>query len=311
MNRRTFIRRMGAGALVVGAGAWPWELMAQRGEVHKLTILHTNDVHSRLEPFPMDGGRNAGLGGVARRASLINKVRAEEEQVLLLDSGDMFQGTPYFNYFQGELELKLMSEMGYDAATIGNHDFDAGIEGLYRQLPQAKFPLISANYDFSDTVMNGQTTPYQIFQKGAIKVGILGLGIELEGLVPTALYKKTRYQDPIAAANKYARLLKEEYRCDYVICLSHLGFQYDDGRISDHDIAQQSEHIDLILGGHTHSFLDEPVQLSNAAGRPVLIHQVGWAGIVLGRLDVYFEKRRKKQAVSNLPILVGPEDASR
>ncbi len=306
MKRRDFIRKASTASLIIGAGLGPWEALARQGALQKLTILHTNDWHSRMEPFPMDGSRNQGLGGAARRSTLIQKIRAEEEQVLLLDAGDMFQGTPYFNFFGGELELKLMSQMGYDAATIGNHDFDAGIEGLHQQLPHAHFPLIISNYDFSDTIMNGQTTPYQIFQKGDLKIGVLGIGIELRGLVPAKAYRATRYLDPMAYANQYAARLKGDYACDYVICLSHLGFKYDDPkRVSDHDLARQTTNIDLILGGHTHTFLDRPVELANATGQKVLINQAGWAGLVLGRLDLYFEKRRKRQKVSSRSIIVG------
>ena len=312
MKRRSFIKNLGGAAvpmaLGLGAGMFPWKLAAEELEnlgLSKLTILHTNDVHSRLEPFPMDGGRNQGLGGVARRASLIRQIRQEEEQVLLFDCGDIFQGTPYFNFFNGELEIKLMSQMGYDAATIGNHDFDAGIEGLYRQLPHADFPFVIANYDFSDTIMDRQTVPYHLFQKGDLRIGVLGVGIELRGLVPDQLYKNTRYLDPIPVANRYAALLKNDYKCDYVICLSHLGFHYDDDQVSDHVLAARSKDIDLILGGHTHTFLEEPVQVKNAEGKPILVNQVGWAGILLGRIDVYFERRRRKHLSTGGTILVG------
>ena len=156
MKRRSFLRKAGIAGLLVGGKMFPLSAFTEP-EITKLTILHTNDVHSRVEPFPMDGGPNQGLGGAANRAALIKQIRSKEENVLLFDSGDIFQGTPYFNYFGGELEFKLMSAMNYDAATIGNHDFDAGIDGLYKQLPHANFPFLTCNYDFSDTIMNGQT----------------------------------------------------------------------------------------------------------------------------------------------------------
>ena len=196
-----------------------------------------------LSLSPWDGGRNQGLGGASRRARLIEQIRAEEEQVLLLDAGDIFQGTPYFNYFEGELEFKLMSAMGYDAATIGNHDFDAGIEKLEEQLPHADFPFLISNYDFSDTVMNGKTQGYKIFHKGPLKIGVFGLGIELEGLVPKNLYGNTQYQDPIKVAKEYAGKLKQDKKCDYVICLSHLGHRYSGDKVSDIDIAAASSDI--------------------------------------------------------------------
>jgi len=304
MNRRNFVQTFGTGALLTGVGALPLRALAAEPEILRLTILHTNDVHSRIDPFPMDGSRNQGAGGAARRAAMIKRIRQEQKHVLLLDAGDIFQGTPYFNLYGGELELKLMSEMGYDAATIGNHDFDAGIDGLYKQLPNANFPLINGNYDFSNTVMNGKVIPYKIFKKDQIKIGVLGVGIELDGLVPKTLYKETRYLDPIANANKYAAILKKEEKCDYVICLSHLGYKYQDNTVSDIVLAKSSRDIDLIIGGHTHTFLDEPIVETNVEGSQVLINQVGWAGIILGRLDVFFERNRKGKCVSCQNILV-------
>ncbi len=304
MKRRIFLQKMAAGSLMIGTGALPLQA-AVNPEVIKLTILHTNDVHSRIDPFPMDGGRNQGLGGASRRASLIKKIRAQEEHVLLLDSGDIFQGTPYFNLFGGELEFKLMSAMQYDAATIGNHDFDAGLEGLHKQLPHANFSFISSNYDFSDTLMADKVKPYQIFKKGPIKIGVFGLGIELKGLVPESLYGNTRYLDPIERANHYASLLKNDEKCDFVICLSHLGYRYREEKVSDTVLAENSRNIDLILGGHTHTFLNEPTIIKNLGGTATYINQVGWAGIMLGRLEVYFERNKKGTCLSCKNLLVG------
>ena len=294
-SRRRFFKTFGSAALLTGIGALPLEALAKEPEFMTLTILHTNDVHSRIEPF--ESGRNKGYGGVSRRAALIKKIRSEQEHVLLLDAGDIFQGTPYFNFFGGELEFKLMEKLKYDAATIGNHDFDGGIDGLYKQLPNITFPLINANYDFSDTIMHDSVKPYQIFQKGDIKIGILGVGIELEGLVPKSLYKNTIYQDPIESANYYAKVLKHEEKCDYVICLSHIGYYFrnDPTKINDKMLAAESEDIDLIIGGHTHTFMREPDLIKNKNNEPVMVHQVGWAGIVLGRIDVVFEKNKKKK----------------
>ena len=300
-NRRKFLKTASNAALLIGAGTLPLMSFA-KPELIKLTILHTNDVHSRIEPFPMDGGKLQGLGGAARRARIIEKIRNEEKNVLLLDAGDIFQGTPYFNYFGGEIEFKLMSEMQYDATTLGNHDFDAGLEGLHKQIPHANFSLISSNYDFSDTIMHDKVKPYQIFRKGGLKIGIFGLGIELEGLVPTSLYGNTRYLDPIKKANQYAKLLKQDEQCDYLICLSHLGYQYDTPpsgtpKVSDVLLAENTRHIDLIIGGHTHTFMDAPDTRPNLDNEEVHITQAGWAGIVLGRLDVYFERNKKRKCV--------------
>ncbi len=303
MKRRTFVKHLGVGTLLVSGSPVTVSALDWLRSPIKLTILHTNDVHSRIDPF--DSGRYAGKGGAARRAATIDRIRKEEEHVLLLDAGDIFQGTPYFNYFGGELEFKLMSEMKYDAATIGNHDFDAGIDGLDAQLPKADFPFLISNYDFSDTILNGKTKPYQVFRKGPLRIGVFGLGIELEGLVPKVLYKDTRYLDPVKKAGETARILRHEEKCDYVICLSHLGYLYGDNTISDVALGKSVADIDLIIGGHTHTFLDKPTVVKNPDGRPVLINQAGWAGIVLGRLDIYFDRSRSTECTYCENILVG------
>ena len=293
-SRRDFIRSIAGSAALIGLTGIPMEVLAKH-ELVKLTILHTNDVHSRIDPFPENDPKYPGMAGVARRSALIRKIRSEEKNVLLLDSGDIFQGTPYFNLYGGELELSLMSDMGYDAATLGNHDFDNGMDGLLKQMPHAKFPFINLNYDFSDTPLNEKIIPYKIFQKGGLTIGVIGLGIELQGLVDAKLYGNTRYIDPVIKANTTARLLKQEMKCQLVICLSHLGYKYNEKKISDEILAQQTSNIDLILGGHTHTFLDEPVHYKNTEGKDVMIAQVGWAGIRLGRIDYYFNVHSGKK----------------
>ncbi len=305
MDRRSFLKNTAYTSIVLTTGSFPMMASPIAPEITKLTILHTNDVHSRIEPFPMDGGKNEGLGGVAKRATLIKKIRSEEKNVLLLDAGDIFQGTPYFNFFGGELEMKLMSEMGYDGATIGNHDFDLGVDGLEKQLKYANFPLLISNYDFSDTVLAGKTKPYKIFNKGGIKIGVFGVGIELDGLVPASLYKGTLYNDPLKAAELTSKILKEEEHCDFVICLSHLGYKYKENKVSDQDLAANSSYIDLIIGGHTHTFLNLPDRVPNKLSKPVIITQVGWAGIMLGRLDVFFERNKKDTCITCKNLLVG------
>ncbi len=250
-----------------------------------LSILFTNDWHSRIEPFPMDGGKYQGLGGASKRAALINKIRSENKHTLLLDSGDIFQGTPYFNFFGGKLEFELMSQMRYDAATLGNHDFDNGIDGLVKQLPSAKFPFLNCNYDFTNTSLASHVEPYKIFTKGGTRIGVLGIGIELAGLVSKKLYGGVQYRDPILYANETASHLKEKKKCDLIICLSHLGYEYKTDKVSDVTFAKQSKHIDLILGGHTHTFLDRPTQVINNHGKVINILQTGWAGINLGKID--------------------------
>jgi len=268
-----------------------------------LTILHTNDVHSRLDPFPMDGSRNAGLGGVAARQAIINQIRQEVEHVLLLDAGDIFQGTPYFNIYKGEPEIKAMSLMGYDASTIGNHDFDGGVENFALQLKHATFPILNCNYDFSHTALENKTLQYKIFQKGNIKVGVFGIGIELVGLVPQNLFGNVVYKDPIECANTTASFLKR-HGCDLVICLSHLGDKYEDNKVSDEVLAQENYDIDLIIGGHTHRFFSSPKSYKNKLGGDTLVNQVGWGGIQLGRLDYLFEFNKNKKMVKANTVFI-------
>ena len=289
MKRRDFIQKTAASSVVLGLSNIGISTIISP-ETKKITILHTNDVHSHIDPFPADHPRNANMGGAARRAALIESIRKEEENVLLLDAGDIFQGTPYFNYYGGELEFKLMSMMQYDLATMGNHDFDNGIDGFYAQLPHAKFEFVSANYDFKNTVLNDIVKPYKIFNKDGIKIGIFGLGVELDGLVDKKLYKETVYNNPIEGAQDMTRILKEEQKCDLVICLSHLGFSYKNEpyKVSDLELAKKTKNIDLIIGGHTHTFLDKPVVEKNSEGKDVLINQVGCYGINLGKIDFYF-----------------------
>ena len=296
MKRRHFLRHAATGTgLLLAPGLNSTPAIRPR---RRLTVLHTNDWHSRVDPFPDDGGRNANQGGAVRRAALIDRIRAVEEHVLLLDSGDIFQGTPYFNFFLGEVEMKLMSQMGYDAATIGNHDFDGGMQNLSDQLRHASFPLLSANYDFTGTPLAGRTEIYRVFERGGIRVGVFGLGIELDGLVPAKLYGATTYQDPVLRGNDTARHLRETEGCDLVICLSHLGFRYGNGKVSDVSLAAASRNIDLILGGHTHTFLDQPVTVTDLDGRPTLINQVGFGGLRLGRLDITFPRYGEAVCVS-------------
>ena len=304
MNRKKFLSTIGGGTLALTLA--PNLLLAEnlkfldQNSDYKLTILHTNDQHSRIEPFDSSYSRNPNQGGFARRAALIQKIRGEEKNVLLLDSGDIFQGTPYFNFFGGELEFKLMSMMGYDASTMGNHDFDNGLEGFKKVLPNAKFPFICSNYDFKNTILDGQTLPYKVFKKNGIKVGIFGVGIELAGLVGKKSYGETVWQNPIEIAQHYATFLRNEKKCDLVICLSHIGYDYKDNprKISDKILASQTDGIDLILGGHTHTFLPEPQTFVNKSGKNVMVNQVGWAGLLLGKINFYFDKNKKVKNIS-------------
>tara|TARA_B100000965_G_scaffold135491_1_gene112779 strand:+ start:567 stop:1478 length:912 start_codon:yes stop_codon:yes gene_type:complete len=298
-NRRNFIKNTSLGAIGLSFLSKP---IFADNEIKKITILHTNDMHSRIEPF--SSGSYKGFGGMAQRSSIIKEIRKKEKNVLLFDGGDIFQGTPYFNYFGGELEFKLMSEMKYDAAVLGNHDFDNGINGLKKQLRHANFPFLISNYDFKKTILKDQFKPYKIFIKDNIKVGVFGLGIELEGLVPKELYKETIYLDPIKKSKFYSNKLKNELGCDLVICLSHLGLQYENNKISDLTLAKKSKFIDLIIGGHTHTFLKKPKIITNAINKKVIINQVGWGGINIGKIDFIFKQNKTIFNVKRSSIFV-------
>lgn len=288
MKRRNFIQNivLGTGTLLVSPSLFSQENLKRK---KRLVILHTNDTHSTIEPFPSKHSKFPNMGGVSKRHTILQKIRSEEEHVLLLDAGDIFQGTPYFNTFNGEIEMKLMSLLEYDAATMGNHDFDIGLEGFLNAQQFANFPFLCANYDFSETILSGKTKAYHIFHKAGIKIGVFGLGLALKGLVPIDKYGNTRYLDPISTANNIASELKSK-SCDLVICLSHLGFEYENKNInSDRKLAAETENIDLILGGHTHTFFDKPLVLKNSKNKDVLVNQVGWGGVYLGRIDIDVE----------------------
>jgi len=303
-DRRNFIKTIFAGGAILGLGASPLKSLASK-EYVKLSILHTNDTHSHIDPFPSNDMKYPGMGGFARRAAIIKNIRSTEKNVLLFDAGDIFQGTPYFNIYGGELEFKLMSQIEYDAATIGNHEFDNGVEGISNKLKFATFPFINSNYDFSKTVLNGKILPYKIFYKEDVKVGVFGLGVELDGLVDKTKYEETIYLDPIVKAAEMANLLKKNLNCDIVICLSHMGLSYKDEKIpSDVKLAKQSKYIDLIIGGHTHTFIDKPYKYYNSDNKEIFICQVGWAGLKLGRLDFFIEKKSRKKFVDAYTIKI-------
>jgi len=302
-NRRDFLKLLGTGAAGALALSTPLSVFAA-DDFKRLTILHTNDFHSHIDPFGHDVPRNAGEGGMAKRAALIKKIRSESKNVLLFDAGDIYQGTPYFNYFKAQLDFELMTMMGYDAATLGNHEFDNGLEGIKSQLKFAGFPFINSNYDFSDTILAGLTIPYKIFKTGGIKVGVYGLGVELQGLVDPKNYGNTRYNDPLQTALQMEKMLAEEHEPDLIVCLSHLGYSYKDKTVSDKVIASQTFKTDLIIGGHTHTFLDKPDLIQNKLGKEVVVNQVGFGGLILGKVDFYFSKHKKirKNKSAAIPV---------
>lgn len=250
----------------------------------QLVILNTNDTHSRIEPIPETDKSAPGLGGIERRIAYIDKVRKENKNVLLFDCGDFLQGTPYFNLFKGKVEVEAMNLMKYDAATLGNHEFDYGLQALGEVIRQANFPFVCCNYDFSETVLHGMVKPYIIIKKDGVKIGILGLGVEPKGLIAAENYEGMKFLDPVATANKWAKELKAVQKCDMVVCLSHLGYRGDVW------LAAETRNIDIILGGHSHTLMQESETHKNAAGEDVLVFQTGSRGEYVGRIDVSLEK---------------------
>ncbi len=293
MNRRTFVKKTTLGMLSIPLITHTsWSLISEKKK--KITILHTNDIHSHIEPFSLNNKKYPGMGGMRKLGSLINSIKTQERNILLLDCGDIFQGTPYFNKFKGEVEFKIMSSLGYDASTMGNHDFDNGIEGFNEMLPHSNFPFLCSNYDFTNTLLDGKTKTHLIKEIDGIKVGLFGIGVELNGLVEKRLFKETKYIDPIEQANFYAKKLKNNHNCDLVICLSHLGYEYSSDKISDLILAKETENIDIILGGHTHTFLEEATKVYNKKNKTVLVNQAGWGALSLGRIDVEFTNNKSK-----------------
>jgi len=291
-TRRHFLKQLGLGSALVAASSFPYNSLAAAVAPHRLTVLYTNDVHSRLEPFPTDAPLYGGLGGAAVRAALIGEIRKEAEHVLLLDAGDMFQASPLFDLYKGVPEIKAMNLMQYDAAAIGDHDFDGGITTLARKADAAAFPLLCSNYTVAGTALEGKLHPYKVIRKGALRIGVFGIGIQLKGLVPDPIADTIGYKDALVVANDTARQLRHKEHCALVICLSHLGLEYNYNKVSDRTLAAGSEHIDVIIGGHTHSFLDKPLRLKNKSGNEVLVCQAGWGGTHLGRLDFIFSDKK-------------------
>ncbi len=286
ISRKEFLKQA---ALFSAGSMLPFTLSAFSGskiENPDITILYTNDTHARLDPFPSNAKEFAGLGGIARRASLVKKVRANQKNVLLLDAGDVFQGTPWFDVYGGKVDLKLMTEMRYDAMAIGNHEFDRGLEGFAEAAQKAGFPMLASNYMVRETPMNPFVQRQIIKEFDGFKIGIFGLGIRLQGVVDPALHGDVRYMDAERTARRMVESLRNFHRCDYVICLSHLGYQYADDRFDDVKLASSVEGIDLIIGGHTHTFLDDPVIINNSEGKATMITQMGHSGVRVGRLDL-------------------------
>jgi len=256
-----------------------------------LTLLHTNDTHSQLEPYPAGDGYDAGKAGVLRRETLIRQIRSETDHVLVLDAGDFVQGSAYFNLFKGDAEMALMNFLKLDAVTLGNHEFDNGVDSLVKMLRKANFPVVCTNYDVSKTELRNVIKPWLIVNRGKIRIGIVGADVNPKGLVTPSNFEGVVYLDPISTLETRAAWLKKKKNCDIVICLSHLGFENDNGRPDDLTLAEKSRNIDVIIGGHTHTYLKTPVLRMNLNGDSVIINQVGKGGSYIGRIDLEVEKR--------------------
>ncbi len=296
INRRNFLTTSAAfGATLVG---FPRTLLEASAAESVITILHTNDTHSQIDPLPPND-RNAGKGGVARRATLVKRVRKENPNTLLLDAGDVLQGTPYFNFYKGEVEYKAMSAIGYDAGTLGNHEFDNGLEALAAALKFANFDIVSANYDVKGTVLEDRVKRYVVKTAGGIRVGLFGLGISPTALITPANFKGVTFIDPVIAAREVVKKLREEERCSLVVCMSHLGY-HEDGKRGNSMLASQVDGIDFIASGHTHLFMEQPVTAIQPCGAKTLIFEVGKSGIYVGRVDFTFRTGKLVAAAGRL-----------
>ncbi len=260
------------------------------GEKIKLVILHTNDTHSQVEPTEKSTLKTSDMGGYARRMGEINQIRSQEKNVLLVDAGDFSQGTPYFNFYNGRIEIDAMNRMKYDAGTLGNHEFDNGIDTLSTVLKNATFPVLSSNYDLSKTPLVALVKPYLILVRGGLKIGIIALDVNPKSLIIESNYKGLVYEDPIKKANEVSSMLKKKEKCDVIICLSHLGADTTKLDVNDFEIAHKTRNIDVIIGGHSHSMITNTT-VKNADGKPIVIAQMGKSGLYLGRVELELEKK--------------------
>ena len=257
-----------------------------------LEVLHTNDTHSCIMPLNPNLADTAvaGRGGFLRRVAMIKEERAKNPDLLLIDSGDFSQGSPFYTMFKGDVEVGLMNLMGYDAATIGNHEFDFGLENMARIFKMAKFPVVCANYDFTGTCVEGLVKPYVIIKRNGLKIGLFGLSPQLEGLVDLSKCKGVTYLDPIEVGNRVAAELKHDKKCDVVICVSHLGWLRPD-EMGDQKLLASSKDIDLVLGGHSHSYFKALRYVNNADGKAVPVDQNGKNAMYVGKLTLSFDKK--------------------
>ena len=301
LSRRKFLTTSGTFAAVL-AVAPEFQLLASNEAETVITILHTNDTHSQIEPLPPTDGSYPGKGGVARRATLVRRVRKENPNTLLVDAGDVCQGTPYFNYYKGEVEYKAMSAIGYDAGTLGNHEFDNGVESLAGALKFANFDLVCCNYDVKGTALEGRIKPYTVRVVSGIRVGLFGMGVSPVALITPENFKGITYLDPVVSARDVVKTLREKEKCALVVAMSHLGYyEYPrPGQVGDSQVAAQVDGIDLIASGHSHIFMEKPVVVKQPSGSETLVFQVGRSGIYVGRVDFTFRQNKLTGAAGRL-----------
>ena len=257
----------------------------------KLMILHTNDTHSCIMPLntSLTDTMLAGRGGFLRRVAMIKEERKKHPDLLLFDSGDFSQGSPYYTLFKGDVEIGLMNEMGYDASTVGNHEFDFGLENMARIFKKAKFPILCANYDFTGTPLEGIVKPYTIIKRNGVKIGVFGIDPEMDGLVIHKNYEGVKYLDPVSSAEKIASLLKNKLKCDVEICISPLGWGLKG--MDDQRMIAGSSNIDLVLGGHSHTYFETLKYAKNLDGKEIPVDQNGKNAVFVGRLILNFDKK--------------------
>ena len=265
-------------------------LSGQAQKQKQLVVLHTGDMHSTILPISsqLPDTMKAGRAGMIRRIEMLRQEREKHPDLLLFDSGDFFQGSAYFTMFKGEVEVGLMNRMGYDAVMIGNHEFDAGLEEMARIFRLANFPIVCANYDFTGTPVEGLVKPYIIIQRNGVKIGVFGIGKKMEGLVAAKNCVGVKYLDPAKVALETATMLKEEKKCDVVICISHLGWKV--GGDDDQYVVHHSRNIDLVLGGHSHTYLVEDSYEKNLDGKDVLVDHEGKHSIFVGKMVMNLNK---------------------
>ena len=302
ITRRKFLQASVAGGAALAlpdsglfsASAWPAissaissPLLEVAAGQTLITILHTNDTHSQIDPLPDNDKQYGGKGGVARRATLVKRVRKENPNTLMIDAGDVFQGTPYFNFYKGEVEYKSMSLIGYDVVTLGNHDFDNGVDALVAAMKFANFDFVSANYDVQGTPLETRVKRYVVRTLGGVRVGLFGMGVSPDNLITPQNFKGVKYMDPVKSARDVVEILRQRERCNLVVAMSHLGYfpNAKEGEIGDTQVASQVDGIDFIASGHTHTFMQNPVLTKQPSGNDTIIFQVGKSGIYVGRVD--------------------------